>query len=313
MPESLKVLRRRVRSVKNTRQITRAMEMVSASKLKRAESALLAAKPYNQRLSDMLRRLVLSGKTPENPLFATRDEVKTRLLVVFAADRGLCGAYNANILKAVENFLKRSADEGVGVRVVAVGRRAVEYFQKKQRQVPLIADFQQHGGRVTVELARGIADACIKDFTDGQSDEVLFLYNRFISTTRYRITIDKFLPFDRQVFSSADAADAAAEGSPEGAAATAPDNAATLDYIYEPDAGRVFETLLPRFIQSKVYVALASSMTSEHSARMIAMNSATKNCGELIEKLTLQMNKARQAAITKEIIEIVSGAQAIGG
>jgi len=298
MPESLKALRRRVRSVKNTRQITRAMEMVSASKLKRAETALHAALPYNARLSDMLRRLVLGGNTPDNPLFTPREEVKTRLVVVFAADRGLCGAYNAQVFKGAEAYLRQCVAEEVSVTVMPVGRRSVEYFTKKRRDLKQAGAIAAHGGKVSVELARQIADLAIEEFSSGRVDEVHFLYNKFISTSKSLFVIEKFLPFDREAFGAHDAD--AGQGT-------------ALEYIYEPSAERVFESLLPRFIQSKVYVALAAALTAEHSARMLAMNSATKNCKDLIESLTLRMNKARQASITKEILEIVSGAEALNG
>jgi F-type H+-transporting ATPase subunit gamma len=298
MPESLKELRRRVRSIKNTRQITKAMEMVSASKLKRCEGALLAARPYSERLTAMLSRLVASGATPDDPLFETR-EVKTRLVVAFAADRGLCGAYNANMFKLLEQYIAKSQAADVEVKVMPVGKRMTEYVNKKHPELDTPSIIAEHGGKVNVDLARKIADDSIAIFKDGGCDEVIFLYSHFVSTVRSERMTEKFLPFDIDAFASTTSDDEEEE-------------IQVQDYIYEPSADKVFESLLPRFIQSRSYVAFASALTSEHAARMMAMNNATKNCGELIDQLTLRLNKARQAQITTEIIEIVSGADALG-
>jgi F-type H+-transporting ATPase subunit gamma len=296
MPGVSKELKRRIRSIKSTRKTTRAMEMVSASKLRRAQQSLNAAAPYGRKLSEMLGYIVAAGSAPANPLFETR-EVGTRLVVLFSADRGLCGGYNNNLFKFVGRTLNEAGEKGIRQLIYPVGRRANDFIRRKFGHLEVAAREPEHQGAVSLEMSKRIAKNAIDLFKAGRVDEVVFIYNQFVSTLIYRPVVDKFLPIDL---------DALAEMSDEERAFLG-----RTKYIFEPTAQKVFEALLPKFIESKSYVAFASSITAEHSARMIAMSSATKNCGELIDHLTLVMNKQRQAAITTEINEIVAGAEAL--
>jgi F-type H+-transporting ATPase subunit gamma len=294
-----KELRRRIRSIKNTRQTTRAMEMVSASKLRRAEQAYRAAAPYGAKLSEMLSYIVAAGAAPASALFQERDEIKRRLVVLFAADRGLCGGYNNNLFKVAHQYLDEQRQAGIEVDAIPVGRRANDFLTKKRPDANIIHRIPENGGKVSLEIPRAIAAKAIEEFQSGRVDEVVFLYNRFVSTIVYRQTIEKFLPISKDSLAPLSEDDLKF--------------LASADYIFEPSSEDVFNALLPKFIESKVYVAFASAITAEHSARMVAMSAATKNSGELIDKLTLAMNKKRQAAITTEIIEVISGAQALEG
>lgn len=296
MPGVSKELKRRLRSIKSTRKTTRAMEMVSASKLRRAQTALEAAAPYGRKLSEMLGYIVAAGSAPDNPLFEGR-EVGTRLVVLFSADRGLCGGYNNNLFKFVGRYLNEAGERGIRQVLFPVGRRANEFTRRKFGHLAVVGRIAEHQGKASLDGAKEIAERAIELFKAGEVDEVVFIYNRFVSMLVYQPTVEKFLPIDL---------DALTQLSDE--------ERAFLErtrYIFEPSAPEVFAALLPKFIESKSYVAFASSITAEHSARMVAMSSATKNCGELIDHLTLVMNKQRQAAITTEINEIVAGAEAL--
>lgn len=293
MAENVKALRRRLRSIKNTKQITRAMEMVSAAKLRRAQETLLAGRPYAAKLQELLGRL--AGSNISHPLFEKRD-VRSRLLVIVTADRGLAGSFNAQTIKRAEQFLR---DQGQGITDVAcVGRKGADYFRSRANVVYAVTDL---AGRLSSERSNEIAEKLTDLFLNRTYDEVYVLYNTFVSTLVYRPTVEKLLPLDQEALLGG------------GAAVTAAPKTATLDYIMEPDPATVLSTLLPRFVKSKIYITLAEVLTAEHSARMVAMSAATKNCQELIESVSLAMNKARQAAITKEILEIVGGAEALKG
>jgi F-type H+-transporting ATPase subunit gamma len=289
MAENVKSLRRRLRSIKNTKQITGAMEMVSAAKLRRAQALLLAGRPYAAKLQELLGRLA-SGTSADHPFFEKR-EVRKRVLVVFTADRGLAGAFNSHIIKRAEAFLKQA---DVPTELVCIGKKGYDYF--KSRRWPIIFSVTDMGGKLDSEKANDAAVRITKLFTDGIADEVLILYNAFVSMMVYKPTMEKVLPLE-----------------PAEAAASAPKGKGDIDYIFEPSENGVLSTLLPRSILSKIYIVLAETFTAEHSARMIAMSNATKNCEELIDSVSLKMNKARQAGITKEILEIVGGAEALKG
>ncbi len=290
MAENVKSLRRRLRSVRNTKQITRAMEMVSAAKLRRAQDLLMAGRPYAAKLQELLGRLAASA-TIDHPLFEKR-EVRRRLLVAVSADRGLAGAFNASIIKRAEALL-RSAD--VATDLACVGKKVNDYFKTKSWTVAFaITDF---AGKLTSERSNELADRLKELFLSGEYDEIVILYNAFVSTMIYRTTAEQLLPLDPDSLLGPARQAEAGHG----------------DYILEPTPDLVFASLLPRYVRSKVYIVLAENFTSEHSARMIAMTAATKNCQELTDTLTLRMNKVRQAAITKEILEIVGGAEALKG
>lgn len=291
MAENVKSLRRRLRSIKNTKQITRAMEMVSAAKLKRSQDLLLAGRPYASKLQELLGRLAGSA-TASHPLFEKRD-VKKRVLVLVTADRGLAGSFNAQLIKRAEAFLKESS---VNTSLVCVGKKGYDYFKNR----PFTIDFTvtDFNGKLVSEKTNEVANQISDLFLSGAADEVFVLYNSFVSTLVYRPTLEQLLPLDSEVM----LANAPAEASSAG-----------VDYILEPSSDSVFSSLLPRYINSKMYIIMAETFTAEHSARMVAMSAATKNCSELSEKVSLAMNKARQSAITTEILEIVGGAEALKG
>lgn len=293
MAENVKALRRRLRSIRNTRQITRAMEMVSAAKLRRAQETLMAGRPYAAKLQELLGRL--AGTQISHPLFEKRD-VRRRLLVVITADRGLAGAFNANTIKRAEQFLREPGAPPIDM--VCVGRKGYDYF--RTRNVNIVFSVTDLGGKLSSERTNSIAERLTELFLDGSYDEVFVLYNAFVSTLVYRPTLEKLLPLDQEALLG-------------GAEAELPAGTRNLEYIMEPSPESVLSTLLPRFVKSKIYIIMAEVFTAEHSARMVAMSGATKNCQELMEKVSLQMNKARQAAITKEILEIVGGAEALKG
>lgn len=291
MAENVKALRRRLRSIKNTKQITRAMEMVSAAKLKRAQDVLLAARPYAGKLQELLGRLAGSAAAT-HPLFEKRTSGK-RILVLVTADRGLAGSFNAQLIKAAEQTLRNWTEP---TELVCVGKKGYDYF--KSRQWPINVAITDIGGKLSSERSNDVAERLQELFLSSYAQDVYVLYNAFVSTMVFRPTLEKLMPLD-----------------PEALLANAPSTAkgATGEYLLEPDADLVFSSLLPRFIRSKIYIVLAETFAAEHSARMVAMSGATKNCQELIESVSLAMNKARQASITKEILEIVGGAEALKG
>jgi F-type H+-transporting ATPase subunit gamma len=290
MAENVKALRRRLRSIRNTKQITRAMEMVSAAKLRRAQDLLLAGRPYAGKLQEFLGRLA-SSEDATDPLFEQRP-VRRRLLVLLTADRGLAGSFNAQIVKRAEAYLVANP----GTDLMCVGRKGYEYF--RSRRWKIVSAVTDLAGKVSAERAVAIADRLVESFLSGEVDEVILMFNSFVSTMVYRPTTEKLLPLDPAALLANYAPSAAGK---------------KIDYLLEPTPERVLANLLPRFVRSKVYISLAETFTAEHSARMIAMSGATKNCEELIESVSLRMNKARQAAITKEILEIVGGAEALKG
>lgn len=295
MPENLKALRGRIRSIKSTRKITRAMEMVSAAKLRRTENVMKAGLPYANKLQELLQRLSGSVGQIDDPLFQ-EHETGVVTMVVFTGDRGLCGAYNANIMSVAKKFIDAGSAKHPH-EVFAVGRKSVEFFRKREYDIfESRVDLQ---GVPQADVAAAIANTLRERFISGKSKEVYLAYNEFVSQMQYRPKIELFLPLKPDALIEEDAK----QKGP----------AQEIDYIFEPEQAELFARLLPAYLQSKLYITMAQTMTAEHSARMLAMNSATKNCGELIESLSLRMNKARQAAITTEILEVVSGAEALKG
>jgi F-type H+-transporting ATPase subunit gamma len=288
---SLRDIKRRIRSVRNTQQITRAMEMVSAAKLRRAQNVVLSARPYDVLLREAVRELALSMETVPNPYFEKRN-VEARALVVVTSDKGLCGAFNSNVLRRAEEFLR----EGPPTSIVAIGKKANDYF-KRRRPQDIVYERSDLGGRVDLRAARAIAGEIGRLFLTGQVDEVYLLYTKFISAMRRNILVEKFLPVE------ADALAAEGEGA-EG-------RKVAREYILEPSAEEMLEQIMPSYAASRVYMALAESFASEHGARMIAMGAATKNADEMIQRLILTRNRVRQATITKELSEIVGCMEAL--
>ncbi len=290
---SLLDIRRRIKSVKNTQQITKAMKMVATAKLRRAQEKVVAARPYAKKMAEVLGNLSANVGDFSHPLLDRRGDEKY-LIVVVSADKGLCGGFNSNITKAVQAFMKESA--GKQFEMVPIGRKARDFFRR--RSVPLVQEYIGVTGKARVEYseAREIADNIIKTFSEDASiDKVFLVFSEFKSALSQRVVIDQLLPIV----------------STPGAEGEETENKPQAEYIYEQPPEVIFGRLLPRQVETQVYRALLESIASEQGARMTAMDSASKNAGDLIAALTLNMNRIRQAAITKEIIEVVSGAAAL--
>jgi F-type H+-transporting ATPase subunit gamma len=339
-------IRRRIRSVKNTRQITQAMKMISAARLRKAQDRALSARPYGQMLTNVLKSLVSRAEIydPEtgearHPLLARRAETNI-LAIVVTGDRGLAGAFNANITKAAMRFLDTKA--GKTVDIEAFGRKGRDVLR---RRFPIgKADQEQRAGAVQIigehvgimsklefEYVRLFAENVIERYTNGEIDSVYLTYNEFKSVIAQRLVVDEILPIeeigksdirmaeeltDDQRDAHAQAAKAAgisvhAADTSEMDKRAAAFGTAQVDYIYAQPAVEMFNSLLPKYVTGQIWRAMLESAAAEHAARMTAMDSATKNAGDMIDALTLVMNRARQAKITKEIIEIVSGAAAL--
>ncbi len=286
---SLKDLRRRIRATKSMQQIFKAMEMVAAAKLRRAHQRAQAASPYSAKISAMLANLSESAAELEHPLFKERDVAMTALVVI-TADRGFAGAYNTVVLRVAEQKL-RAAPPGA-VKLVVIGRRGRDYLRR--RGYPILAAHTDLPGEASLDLARRITNELTEWFVSGEVDRVEILYSHFVNAMVRRLRTETFLPIGADT-----AKDSAASGQRMGSA------------IFEPDAESIFAELLPRYATAKLYAAMADALASEHSARMVAMGSARKNAGELVDALTLQRNRLRQAMITREISELVGGAEAL--
>ena len=277
-------IRRRIRSVKSTQQITKAMKMVSAAKLRRAQEAMFAARPYARKMLEVLNSVAARADPDAHPLLQERGR-DNALLVVITADKGLCGAFNANIIRTAARFLADRHERGVELSLV--GRKGRDAFRRRAVRVrsERVGVFQALRYATARELARELTTA----FTAGDVDEVFLAYNEFKSVIQQRIVVDRLLPIERHALHP---------GQP------------LSDYLYEPGPAAIFDSLLPRHVEVQVWKALLESHAAEQGARMTSMDSATNNASEMIDRLTLYMNKVRQAAITKEIIEVVSGAGA---
>ena len=281
---TLKQIRRRIRSVKSTQQITRAMEMVAAAKLKRATDRALASRPYALKAAEILRSLAGAAANLSHPLFDERP-VHTKLRVVIASDKGLCGSYNMTVFRRMENEYPRSAREGL--KLYPVGRRADAYFSKRPWEI--VARLPELGDQTNPTKARRLAAELVQLYVDKQVDQISLVFTRYISVISRRVVEEQLLPIV-----------------PEKT-----DDAKVENYIFEPSPEAIFESLLPRYIENRILQAMSESIASEHAARMVSMGGASKNAKEVIERLTLEGNKLRQAAITREISEIVGGVEAL--
>jgi F-type H+-transporting ATPase subunit gamma len=288
-------LRRRIKSVKNTQQITKAMKMLSAVNLRRAQERVTSARPFASKMTEVLTEL--SGHADESyhhPLLDERGDSRY-LLVLITADKGLAGAFNANLIKAAQAFLKEH--EGKTVELLAVGRKGRDFYRR--RAMEIVGEYigLTGKGRITYAEAVEVADDVMRRFRDDEAlDKVFVIYNEFRSVLQQRVVVEQLLPVARSA--GEEAAEQAAQ--PE----------ARIEYIYEQPPAEIFGKLLPRLIETQIFRALLESIASEQGARMTAMDAASKNAGELIDTLTLNMNRIRQAAITTEIIEVVSGSAA---
>ena len=284
---SLIDLRRRIRAVKSTQQITKAMKMIAASRLRRAQDRVVSARPFAQRMLRLLNGLVSRVDQDAHPLLRVPESGQGRpLLIVITADRGLCGSFNSNIIKAAGQFIVREGRDRQ-IAVGLVGRKGRDFFRRRGFDVRYEAAgiFQ----KLSFNDAVSIADAAIEEFTSGAASSVYLVYNEFKSVIAQRVVVERLLPIPRL----------------EGEEA-----AATAGYLYEPAPEIIFKDLLPRHVQVQVYRALLESNAAFFAAQMTAMDAATRNSAEMLDNLTLYMNKVRQAAITREIIEVVSGAAA---
>ena len=304
MAQAVRDIRRRIRAIKNTQQITRAMQMVAASKLRKAQGKALSARTYTEKLAGLLHRLTADGAHLGNPLLIPRP-VERVTLIVITADRGLAGSYNANLFRRTEEVLARLArgDSPPEVELIAVGRKGRDYLRRRGftllREDIGVSDDELH------DLARRIARRLTESFIDGITDEVIVIYSRFVSVLSQRPDEIRLLPAIRSGDTVVGLAVAAIR---PGAPFSDEDD---LEYIYQPDARTAYSVLLPKHIVNQLFQALLEARASEYGARMTAMHSATENASEMIEKLTLDMNRARQASITQEIMELVGGANAL--
>ena len=288
---SLLDIRRRIRAVKSTQQITKAMKMVAASKLRRAQDRIQHGRPFAAQMLRVLNRLSSRVDASAHPLLDERKAPRAggkALLIVVTADRGLCGSFNANVIKAAAGFITEQPSRQVALGLV--GRRGRDYFAKRgfeirYERINLFAKLHFDDG---ADIARTAMEA----FTGGEVDSVFLVYNEFRSVLQQRVLVEQLLPIPRTAFDLADAAP-------------------PVDYLYEPSPDELFKSLLPRHVEVQVFRALLESNAAFYAAQMTAMDAATRNSGEMIESLTLYMNKVRQAAITREIIEVVSGAEAL--
>jgi len=309
---SLIDIRRRVRAVKSTQQITKAMKMVSSSKLRRAQERIVKSRPYAKEMLRVFNNLATRTENATHPLLNDDPLSARTLLIVITADRGLCGSFNTNVAKATMQFVVEQPKDPQGrdVAMALVGRKGRDFFRRRGFDVLYeeVGLFQN----VKWSHAQAIAQTAIKEFLGPDVSSVYLIYNEFRSVISQRVVIEKLLPIPR--LNEAEAANNAASGKPlAGTVLEKPADAsasAAVDYLFEPDPKQLLDLLLPMHVGVQVQRALLESAAAEHAARMQSMDSATKNAKEMVDRLTLYMNKVRQAAITREIIEVVSGAQA---
>jgi len=287
---NLRAIRKRIGSVKSTQQITRAMKMVSAAKLRRAQDGINAARPYARKMREVVSAVAGRAGADAHPLLTAREAKKLALLVV-TSDRGLCGSFNSGLTRAVYRFLNEHRGEYEGITLFVVGRKGRDFFRR--REIPIRKEYLGVLGSVSRQHAETIAGDLVGGFLDGEFDEVQIAFNEFRSAISQIVRFEKMFPI-------------ALESSGE----TAGDE---VDYLYEPSREEILATLLPKYVQTTILRVLLESVAGEHGARMTAMDSATNNSVDMIARLTLQMNRARQATITTELTEIVSGAEALKG
>jgi F-type H+-transporting ATPase subunit gamma len=289
---SLIDLRRRIRAVKNTQQITKAMKMVAASKLRRAQARIMAARPYAQQMQRVLGSVASRVDPSIHPLLVARERRpdSTTLVIIVTGDKGLCGSFNTNVIKGAAGYIAGSAE---GCSLGLVGRKGRDFFGRRGFRVL----FDQVGifQKLRFDDAQAIARTAVDAFVSGQVDRVVLIYNEFKSVMTQRVVIDQLLPIARADVDTQETSPLANQ----------------VDYLYEPSPQEIFNQLLPRYIEAQIYRALLESNAAFFAAQMTAMDTATKNSADMISSLTLYMNKVRQAAITREIIEVVSGAQAL--
>jgi F-type H+-transporting ATPase subunit gamma len=285
---TLRDLRRRIKSVQGTQQITKAMEMVAAAKLRRAQAKVESSRPYASKMQSMLDNLTKASASLEHPLFEKREVSKVALVVV-TSDRGLCGSYNNNVISEANRFISCYPPEQV--ILIIVGKKGNSYFSKKTCEIR--HRYLGLGGDLDLTQVKNMTNDLVNLFLSREVDEVHITYTKFLSPVTHKVVTEKFLNIESQ--------------------AEAEKKESFVDFIFEPSPEKIFDRLLPDYCMTKVQMALAESFASEHGSRMIAMSNATKNADEMIDHLTLVMNKLRQATITKEMLEITTGAEALKG
>jgi len=283
-------LRRRIKSVQSTKKITKAMEMIAASRIVKAQQRVAAARPYAEQITEVLRQLAAAGVGLDHPLLKER-EVQTVGYVVLAADRGLAGAYNSSVLRTADRALQADKKEGKDYSLSLSGRKAENYFRYRGYRIDEAN--QGYTEQPSYEDARRVAGGMIERYSEGEVDQVQIVYTRFLSAGTQKVTNSRLLPLEKEEIE-----DLAAEGP-------------KADYEFEPSAEGILELLLPRYVESRVFAAMLDASASEHAARQRAMKSATDNAEDMIKSLGVQANKIRQAGITTEIMEVVGGAEAL--
>jgi F-type H+-transporting ATPase subunit gamma len=290
-----RILRERIRSVQATKKITRAMELIAASRIVKAQGRVAAAVPYSDQITEIVRSLAASGASTDSPLLAGRDEIRRTCYVVITADRGLCGGYNSGVQRAAEGEVKADALAGRDYTIIPVGRKAAGYF--RFRGYNLGQAFNGFSDQPSYENAKAIGEHVVDLYTSGEVDKVELVYTRFVSAGNQEVVLRPLVPLGNDPMTAGHDAQESAHS--------------TGSYEFEPDATTILETLVPRYIEARVYAALLNAAASEHAFRQRAMKAATDNADELIKSLSRIMNRARQDSITTEIMEIVGGAEAL--
>jgi F-type H+-transporting ATPase subunit gamma len=291
-----RILKERIRSVRATKKITRAMELIAASRIVKAQARVAAAVPYSEQITEVVKDLAAGGASADSPLLAGRDEIKHTCYVVITADRGLCGGYNSGVQRAAEGEVKADVLAGKDYTIIPVGKKAEGYF--RFRGYELGKDFSGFSAQPSYDDARAIGEHVVDLFVSGQVDKVELVYTRFISAGSQEVVLRPLVPLSADTVAGGDGRAGSTDGSGG-------------DYEFEPDPATILDTLLPRYVEARVYAALLNAAASEHAYRQRAMKSATDNADELIKSLSRIMNRARQDSITTEIMEIVGGAEAL--
>ncbi len=293
-----RILKGRIRSMQSTKKITRAMELIAGSRIVKAQQRVQAAVPYSEQITEVVKDLAAAGGSTDSPLLTDRPEIKNACYVVITADRGLCGGYNAGVQRAAEGEIKADVLAGKGYEIIPVGRKAESYF--KFRDYELGQPFAGFSDAPSYEDAKAIGQHVIALYASGAVDKVELVYTRFITPGSQEVVLRPLVPLSVDTVVGGD-----------GKAGTGGDGPSS-DYEFEPDPATILDTLLPRYVEARVYAALVNAAASEHAFRQRAMKSATDNAEDLIRSLSITMNRARQASITTEIMEIVGGAEALG-
>ncbi|MBW3580993.1 MAG: F0F1 ATP synthase subunit gamma [Actinobacteria bacterium] len=284
-----KVLKRRVKSIQSTKKITRAMELIAATRVVKAQQRALAARPYAEQITEVIQHLSAAGAGKEHPLLRQADSVDKVAFVVITSDRGLAGAYNTSVIRAAERDLQGAQSEGADYSLVLIGKKAAGYFNFRNYRID--AQFTGMSDTPAFEHAKEVAGVITEAFLEGDVDQVRLVYTRFLSVASQRVVVRRFMPLQAVPSQESDGPSA--------------------DYEFEPAPGEIFDRLLPRYVEARLLAAMLDAAASEHAARQRAMKSATDNAEELETKLSRAMNRARQDSITSEIMEIVGGAEAM--